>query len=81
VDGREAAGRGYDMSMTAPGQEPDEVLTAQPVGDDEPDLNAIGDNHMPEDLRREERGQGTTSSERAEARDRDEEAADPDRSG
>ncbi len=41
--------------MTAPGQEPDEVLTAQPAGENDPDLDAIGDSHMPEDLRREER--------------------------
>ena len=41
--------------MTAPGQEPDEVLTATPEGKgpraEEPDLGAIGDNLMPEDLR------------------------------
>ena len=50
--------------MTAPGQEPDEVMTGKPAGDEdiheddaprEPDLNAIGDNHMPEDLRHSER--------------------------
>jgi hypothetical protein len=45
--------------MTAPGQEPDEVLTSTPGGEgpkaDEPDLGKIGDNHMPEDLREAER--------------------------
>lgn len=50
--------RGYGSYMTVPGQEPDEVTTAKPPEDDstaEPDLGAIGDNHMPEDLRRLER--------------------------
>lgn len=69
---------GYDGGMTAPGQEPDEVLSARPDekpttpdepddvgtggtdagedsdGDsarDEPDLKAIGDAHLPDDLR------------------------------
>jgi hypothetical protein len=39
--------------MTAPGQEPDEVTTGKPggKGPDEPDLGAIGDAHMPEDVR------------------------------
>jgi hypothetical protein len=41
--------------MTAPGQEPDEIITATPGGEDKasdsPDLDAIGDNHMPADLR------------------------------
>jgi hypothetical protein len=40
--------------MTAPGQEPDEVLTAKPGGKEdpaEPNLNAVGDSHMPEDVR------------------------------
>jgi hypothetical protein len=41
--------------MTAPGQEPDEVLTAEPGGKADPteslDLNKVGDNHMPEDVR------------------------------
>lgn len=39
--------------MTAPGQEPDEVMTGKPGGKgaDEPDLGAIGDAHMPEDVR------------------------------
>ena len=60
---------GYDGLMTAPGQEPDEVMTAQPGGDeDEPDstsqetspagtpqLDDIGDNHMPADMREAER--------------------------
>ena len=45
--------------MTAPGQEPDEIMTATPGGKDgaadSPDLDAVGDNHMPEDLRRAER--------------------------
>jgi hypothetical protein len=30
-------------------------MTAQPAGEDDPDLDAIGDSHMPEDLRREKR--------------------------
>lgn len=34
-------------------------MTAKPAGTDDPDLNAIGDNHMPEDLRQEERGEST----------------------
>jgi hypothetical protein len=41
--------------MTAPGQEPDEVITAEPGGKPDPteslNLNAVGDNHMPEDVR------------------------------
>jgi hypothetical protein len=38
--------------MTAPGQEPDQA--ASPTrGTDAPDLSGIGDNHMPEDMRRE----------------------------
>jgi hypothetical protein len=41
--------------MTAPGQEPDEVLTGRPGGKEDPteslNLNAVGDNHMPEDVR------------------------------
>jgi hypothetical protein len=41
--------------MTAPGQEPDEVLTSKPGGKDDPteslNLGAVGDNHMPEDVR------------------------------
>ena len=70
--------------MTAPGQEPDEVLTAQPAGTDDPDLNAIGDNHMPEDLRREERGESAPRRDRpdsAETGDADSagDEADPER--
>lgn len=48
--------------MTAPGTEPDEILTAEPATageegrpDAEPDLKGIGDNLMPEDLRAAER--------------------------
>ncbi|HSE07915.1 MAG TPA: hypothetical protein VLB29_04565 [Nocardioidaceae bacterium] len=48
--------------MTAPGQEPDEVMTAKPDdGTDageptrKPDLDAVGDSHMPDDLREAER--------------------------
>jgi hypothetical protein len=41
--------------MTAPGQEPDEVLTGKPGGKEDPteslNLNAVGDSHMPEDVR------------------------------
>jgi hypothetical protein len=41
--------------MTAPGQEPDEVLTGKPGGKEDPteslNLGAVGDNHMPEDVR------------------------------
>jgi hypothetical protein len=41
--------------MTAPGQEPDEVLTGKPGGKEDPteslNLSAVGDNHMPEDVR------------------------------
>jgi len=52
-------GAGYSSVMTAPGQEPDEIMTATPGGKDgaadSPDLDAVGDNHMPEDLRRAER--------------------------
>jgi hypothetical protein len=59
--------------MTAPGQEPDEVLTSTPGGKgpkaDKPDLGKIGDNHMPEDLREAER-----SSADEDAGDRDEDA-------
>lgn len=55
--------------MTAPGQEPDEVLTSTPGGRgtaaDKPDLDAIGDNHMPDDLRRAEAERG--ESDKAEA--------------
>jgi hypothetical protein len=53
--------------MTAPGQEPDEILTANPGGTDpaEPKLDEIGDNHMPEDLRRAERGEEPESSDPA----------------
>lgn len=58
--------------MTAPGQEPDEVLTATPGGKgpaaDEPDLDAIGDKHMPDDLRQAETERAAT--ERAEQADR-----------
>jgi predicted ABC-class ATPase len=56
--------------MTAPGQEPDEVLTAKPSGKDDPaesiDLNAVGDNHMPEDVREAVREEGREQRERAE---------------
>lgn len=45
--------------MTAPGQESDEVITAQPGGTDhsdaprpDPKLDDVGDNHMPDDMRR-----------------------------
>jgi hypothetical protein len=45
--------------VTAPGQEPDEVITAQPGGTDhsdapapDPRLDDVGDNHMPDDMRR-----------------------------
>lgn len=65
--------------MTAPGQEPDEVLTATPGGKgpaaDTPDLGAIGDNHMPEDLRRAARGETDEEAEAGEA-DRRREPAD-----
>ncbi|HSJ22530.1 MAG TPA: hypothetical protein VK964_18340 [Nocardioidaceae bacterium] len=41
--------------MTAPGQEPDEVLTGKPGGKEDPteslNLGAVGDSHMPEDVR------------------------------
>ncbi len=42
--------------MTAPGQEPDEILTGAPGSDatddlDDPDLARIGDSHMPQDVR------------------------------
>ncbi len=42
--------------MTAPGQEPDEILTAKPQDTDEPEpdtpgLDKAGDAHLPEDLR------------------------------
>lgn len=55
--------------MTAPGQEPDEVLTAKPERDEDhhenPDLDKIGDSHMPNDLReaeREETDEGDSGS-------------------
>lgn len=58
--------------MTAPGQEPDEVLTSTPGGEgpraDKPDLGKIGDNHMPEDLREAER----SSADEEQPGDRDE---------
>lgn len=59
-----SVGGGYPLVMTAPGQEPDEITTAEPKddeesndppADDKPDLSGIGDNHMPEDLREAER--------------------------
>jgi hypothetical protein len=50
---------GYEPTMTAPGQEPDEVLTAKPEKDpdrtDSPNLDKIGDNHMPHDVREAQR--------------------------
>ena len=56
---RERPAAGYDVAMTAPGQEPDEVMTAEPDEEPQdsgtPNLDAVGDNHMPEDLRRSER--------------------------
>lgn len=39
-------------------------MTAKPAGTDDPDLNAIGDNHMPEDLRQEERGESAPRRDR-----------------
>ena len=55
--------------MTAPGQEPDEVLTAKPERDEDhhenADLDKIGDSHMPNDLReaeREETDEGDSGS-------------------
>jgi hypothetical protein len=50
--------------MTAPGQEPDEILTAKPQGaeHDDPRLDDIGDNHMPDDLREAQRAEGAESS-------------------
>lgn len=63
--------------MTAPGQEPDEVMTAQPAGEDDPDLDAIGDSHMPEDLRQEERAH--PARRRDEAGSDEEPVTDPDR--
>jgi hypothetical protein len=60
--------------MTAPGQEPDEVMTGEPGGDEQapgrstseeespagtPQLDDIGDNHMPADMRDAEREKGT----------------------
>lgn len=58
---------GYDALMTAPGQEPDEILTAKPGGTDpaKPNLDKIGDNHMPEDMRRAERGEEPEASDPA----------------
>jgi hypothetical protein len=57
--------------MTAPGQEPDEVLTSTPGGkgpkNDKPDLGKIGDNHMPEDLREAERSADQGSAGRKDA--------------
>jgi hypothetical protein len=46
--------------MTAPGQEPDEILTSKPQGEerDDPRLDDIGDNHMPDDLREARRAEG-----------------------
>lgn len=69
---------GYETAMTAPGQEHDEVITAQPGGTDhtdapdpdpelEPRLDDVGDNHMPEDLRRSAREEA--ASERPQVRD------------
>jgi hypothetical protein len=56
--------------MTAPGQEPDEVLTAKPAGEghdtDEPDLKKIGDHHLPEDLRESAREKGEERSDETE---------------
>jgi hypothetical protein len=43
--------------MTAPGHEPDEILTAKPQGpsDEGSPQDEIGDAHMPEDLREKQR--------------------------
>ncbi|QNN54295.1 hypothetical protein [Nocardioides mesophilus] len=64
--------------MTAPGQEPDEIMTATPGGDDDatadvapPNLDAVGDSHMPADLREAERERGGDARDEAE-RHRDE---------
>lgn len=69
--------------MTAPGQEPDEIMTATPGGKDgaadSPDLDAVGDNHMPEDLRRAERESSARSGDPADdnpADDNDDNDAD-----
>jgi hypothetical protein len=80
-----SAGDGYDAAMTAPGQEPDEVLTGQPGGEDEqrpaaeqdPDLDAVGDSHMPEDLRDDvrERAEGERAEQAEELEQEAEQAA------
>jgi hypothetical protein len=59
-------------------------MTAKPAGSDDPDLNAIGDNHMPEDLRQEERGESTARRDRPDSTETGDEdstgdAADRDR--
>lgn len=71
---------GYDAGMTAPENPPDERSDADRDEPDtaEPDLKAIGDSHMPEDLRDEVREHAEAERdevlERAEAeRDRSEE--------
>ena len=64
--------------MTAPGQEPDEVITAKPEGTEDatrpPKLDDIGDTHMPEDLREAEHEKA--ESERGAATRTDDEADD-----
>jgi hypothetical protein len=52
--------------MTAPGQEPDEILTAKPRDEDhdDPRLDDIGDNHMPDDLREAQRAEGAETDTR-----------------
>jgi len=66
--------------MTAPGQEPDEIMTATPGGKDgaadSPDLDAVGDNHMPEDLRRAERESSARSGGPADDNPADDNPAD-----
>jgi len=58
---------GYAADMTAPGQEPDEVLTAKPERDEDhsenPNLDKIGDSHMPNDLRESQREKGDEGDE------------------
>jgi hypothetical protein len=44
-------------------------MTAKPAGTDDPDLNAIGDNHMPEDLRQQERGESAPPRDRPDSTD------------
>jgi len=75
-------GEGYSSVMTAPGQEPDEIMTATPGGKDgaadSPDLDAVGDNHMPEDLRRAERESSARSGGPADGGPADGDPADGD---